>query len=178
MWEYRFRNHAEPGSPMRQITLSVLEYPTTSKARLRLHEEVLRINGPDSFREHIKPTMGVIIERFKTEERFDEIIKQPPGVVQIADGLSYSTVAGYRSYLGKHIQPYWGTKLLADIRPLEVTEWLKELPLAAKTKGQVRALFHLLFEKAMLWELIDLQRNPVQLVKLKGTSRRNACRRS
>ena len=23
MWEYRYRNHAEPGSPMRQITLSV-----------------------------------------------------------------------------------------------------------------------------------------------------------
>jgi integrase len=30
----------------------------------------------------------------------------------------------------------------------------------------------LLFEKAMLWELIDLQRNAIELVKLKGTSRR------
>ena len=48
MWEYRYRNHAEPGSPMRQITLSILEYPTESKARIRLQEEVLRINGPES----------------------------------------------------------------------------------------------------------------------------------
>jgi integrase len=172
MWEYRFRNHAESGSPMRQLTLSVLEYPTATKARLRLHEEVLRINGPDSFREHIKPTMGVVINRFRTEERFEDIMKQPPGAVLIADGLSYSTVAGYRSYLGKHIQPKWGDKTLALIKPMEVNEWLKGLPLAAKTKGQVRALFHLLFEKAMLWGLIDLQRNPVELVKLKGTSRR------
>ena len=172
MWEYRFRNHAESGSPMRQLTLSVLEYPTATKARLRLHEEVLRINGPDSFREHIKPTMGVVINRFRTEERFEDIMKQPPGAVLISDGLSYSTVAGYRSYLGKHIQPRWSSSTLALIKPMEVNEWLKGLPLAAKTKGQVRALFHLLFEKAMLWGLIDLQRNPVELVKLKGTSRR------
>jgi hypothetical protein len=77
VWEYRFRNHAESGSPMRQITLSVLEYPTTTQARLRLHEEVLRINGPDSFRAHVKPTMGVVINRFRTEERFEEIMKRP-----------------------------------------------------------------------------------------------------
>lgn len=172
MWEYRFRNHAEQGSPMRQLTLSVLEFPTITKARLRLHEEVLRINGPDSFRAHVKPTMGVVIERFKTEERFEDIMKQPPGVVLITDGLSYSTVAGYRSYLSKHIGPRWQNEILSGIKPLEVNEWLKGLPLAAKTKGQVRALYHLLFEKAMLWGLIDLQRNPVELVKLKGTSRR------
>jgi integrase len=74
MWEYRYRNHAEPGSPMRQMTLSVLEYPTASKARIRLQEEVLRINGPESFRAHVKPTLGVVIEKFKSEERFEEIL--------------------------------------------------------------------------------------------------------
>ena len=158
---------------MRQITLSVLECPTTTAARLRLHEEVLRINGPDSFRAHVKPTMGVVIDRFRTEERFEEIMRQPPGTVFSGDGLSYSTIAGYRSYLAKHIEPRWAKSILADIRPLEVGEWLKSLPLAAKTKGQIRALFHLLFEKAMLWELIDIQRNPIELVKLKGTSRRS-----
>ena len=157
---------------MRQLTLSVLEYPTATKARLRLHEEVLRINGPDSFRAHVKPTMGVVIDRFRTEERFEEIMKQPPGPIFVADGLAYSTVAGYRSYLSRHIEPQWGNTTLASIKPLEVNEWLKDLPLSLKTKGQIRALFHLLFEKAMLWGLIDIQRNPIELVKLKGTSRR------
>jgi integrase len=116
--------------------------------------------------------MGVVIDRFRTDERFEEIMKQPPGTFLIADGLSYSTVAGNRSYLAKHIEPCWAKSILADIRPLEVGEWLKVLTLAAKTKGQIRALFHLLFEKAMLWGLIDLQRNPIELVKPKGTSRR------
>jgi hypothetical protein len=43
--EYRYRNHAEAGSPMRQITLSTLQYPTEAKARIRLQEDLLRING-------------------------------------------------------------------------------------------------------------------------------------
>jgi integrase len=157
---------------MRQITLSVLEYPTAKMARLRLHEEGLRINGPETFRAHSKPTMGVVIDKFKTEERFEEIIKQAPGLSTIVDGLSYCTLAGYRSYIGKHIQPRWGKALLTDIRPLEVSEWLNELPLASITQRQIRALFHLLLERAMLWGLIELQRNPNELVKLKGTSKR------
>src|SRR5581483_6407660 len=33
-------------------------------------------------------------------------------------------------------------------------------------------LMHLLFERAMLWELIDTQRNPIELVKIKGVSKR------
>jgi len=172
MWEYRYRNHAEPGSPMRQITLSVLEYPTESKARIRLQEEVLRINGPESFRAHVKPTLGVVIEKFKTEERFEEILHMPPGAEISADGMSYSTVAGYSSYLTKHIEPRWSSVFLTDIKPLQVSEWLKKLPLSPKTKGHVRALFHMLFERAMLWGLLDLQRNPIELIKLKGTSRR------
>jgi integrase len=172
MWEYRYRNHAEPGSPMRQITLSVLEYPTESKARIRLQEEVLRINGPESFRAHVKPTLGVVIEKFKTEERFEAILQTPPGTETSTDGMSYSTVAGYSSYLTKHIEPRWKSAILSEIRPLQVSEWLKNLPLSPKTKGHVRALFHMLFERAMLWELLDLQRNPIELVKLKGTSRR------
>lgn len=36
----------------------------------------------------------------------------------------------------------------------------------------MKALLHLLFEKAMLWELIAVQRNPIELVKVKGSSRR------
>ena len=172
MWEYRYRNHAEPGSPMRQITLSVLEYPTASKARIRLQEEVLRINGPDSFRAHVKPTLGVVIEKFKTEERFEEILHTLPGAEISSDGMSYSTVAGYSSYLTKHIEPRWSSIFLADIKPLQVSEWLKKLPLSPKTKGHVRALVHMLFERAMLWGLLDLQRNPIELIKLKGTSRR------
>jgi integrase len=172
VWEYRYRNHEEPGSPMRQITLSTLEYPTERKALVYLQEMVLRINGPESYRAENTPTLGLVIDRFIKEERIEEILKQKPGETTIKNGFSYSTASGYRSYLNNHIKPRWSSKVLAAVKPMDVAEWLKSLPLSPKTRGQVRALMHLLFEKAMLWGLIDLQRNPIELVKLKGGSRR------
>jgi len=172
VWEYRFRDHAEPGSPMRQITLSALEYPTETKALVRLQAEVLRINDPKAFRENNKPTFGLVIDRFTTEERLEEIVKQPPGEATIVDGFSWSTAHGYRSYLKKHVRPKWEAMPIANVKALEISDWLKSLPLSPKTRGHVGALMHLLFERAMLWELMDVQRNPMELVKLKGTSKR------
>ena len=172
VWEYRYRNHAEPGSPMRQISLSALEYPTQTQALVRLQQDVLRINAPQAFRAHNKPTMGLVIDRFSLEERLEEIVKQPPGEATITDGFSWSTAHGYRSYLSKHVRPKWEATPIAEIKALEISEWLKSLPLSPKTRGHVGALMHLLLEKAMLWGLMDVQRNPMGLVKLKGISKR------
>jgi integrase len=172
VWEYRYRNHAEPGGPMRQITLSTVEFPTENKALIHLQEQVLRINGPQAYRSQNAPTLGLVIERFSKEERLEDILKQKPGQTAITDGLSYSTAAGYRSYLTRHIKPKWGSTPLASVKALDVADWLKSLPLSPKTRGQLKALLHLLFEKAMLWELIEIQRNPIELVKVTGSSRR------
>jgi len=172
VWEYRYRDHAEPGSPMRQITLSAIEYPTESRVRLRLQEEVLKINNPASFRAHNNPTFGLVLDRFATEERLEQIVKQPPGEATITNGFSWSTAAGYRSYIKTHIRPRWESTPLAEMRPYEVCEWLKTLSLSPKTRAHVAALLHLLFERAMLWGLMEIQRNPMELVKLKGSSKR------
>ena len=157
---------------MRQITLSVLEYPTRAKALVHLQQDVLRINDPQAYKAHNKPTMGLVIDRFIKEERIEEIVKQPPGEAIITDGLSWSTAHGYRCYLKKHVRPMWENTPLADMKALEISEWLKSLALSAKTRSHVGALMHLLFERAMLWELMDVQRNPMELVKLKGSSKR------
>jgi integrase len=172
VWEYRYRDHSQPGSPMRQISLSMLEYPTETKALIHLQEHVLHINGPQAYRAQTVPTLGLVIDRFMKEERIDDILKQRPGVATITEGISYSTAAGYKSYIRNHIESRWAQTPLTAVRPMEITNWLNSLDLSPKTRGQVRALMHLLFEKAMLWELIELQRNPLELVRLRGTSRR------
>lgn len=172
VWEYRYRNHAEPGGPMRQMTLSTVEYPTETKALVHLQELVMEINGAKTYRTHNVPTMGLVIDRFMKEERIEDIVKQKPGEITIVDGLSYSTARGYRSYITRHVKPKWGSIPLVEVNALEVTEWLKSLALSPKTRGQIRAVMHLLFERAMLWGLIELQRNPVELVALRGTSKR------
>ena len=46
------------------------------------------------------------------------------------------------------------------------------MAVAPKTRSHIRGLMHRLFEKAMLWELIPLERNPMSLVELRGVSKR------
>jgi integrase len=58
------------------------------------------------------------------------------------------------------------------MKPLGVQEWLKKMDAAPKTKGHVKALMHRLYEKAMLWEIVEWQRDPMQLVEIKGISKR------
>ena len=40
------------------------------------------------------------------------------------------------------------------------------------TKAHIKAMLHRLFEKAMLWEIIPVQRNPMELVEMKGATKR------
>jgi integrase len=53
-----------------------------------------------------------------------------------------------------------------------VQEWLNNMTLTATTKGKIKALMHRLFERAMFWELIRTERNPMGLVEIPGSSRR------
>lgn len=157
---------------MRQITLSTLEYPTETKARIALQEQMLRINGADSYRAHNEPTLDLVIDRFIAEERLKEILLQPPGEVTIKGGIAYSTASAYMSYLRRHIRPRWGDVALRDIEAVEVKSWLENLPLAPKTLGHLKSLMHMLFERAQLWGLMCVERNLIELVKLRGISKR------
>jgi integrase len=64
------------------------------------------------------------------------------------------------------------------VRPMYVQEWLINLDLTATTKGKIKALMHRLFERAMFWELIPTERNPMGLVEIPGSSRRSKSRSS
>ena len=95
-----------------------------------------------------------------------------PAIGSSLDGeLSYSTASSYLSVI-KQLREKWGGTLITRIKPLQVQEWLKKMDAAPKTKGHVKALMHRLFEKAMLWEMVEWQRNPMQLVEIKGISKR------
>ena len=149
VWEFRYRSKAEPGSPMRQLTLSATKYPTETKARVALQEQLLRMNGAEAFRARVEPTFGVVIDRFVAVERLEEILAQSPGEVK-GDGLAYSTAAGYTSYINRHIRPRWHSTPLSKVRPIDVADWLHTLQLAPKTKAHIKRVLHLLFERAML----------------------------
>jgi len=46
---------------------------------------------------------------------------------------------------------------------MPVSDWLKALPLAPKTRGHIRNALHLLFQWARRWKMIDS--NPIELVR-------------
>ena len=96
-----------------------------------------------------------------------------------------ATAASYRSIF-KRIDAQWGSlRIDAFCREvLAVEAWLKDLPVigrhpkrgpavpvSALYRGQVRNLLHLLIEKAMLWGHAQVERNPMDLIRLKGVSR-------
>jgi integrase len=58
--------------------------------------------------------------------------------------------------ISQHIRPKWGDCKLGDVRPTLVQDWLRKLTVSPKYKGHIRSLMYRLFDKAMLWELLDV----------------------
>ena len=181
VWEFRYRDTSQPGNPIRQITLSTLEHPTEAKARIALQPMLLTINGSSQYQNHNVVTVGTLIDRFTQEERIDHILQQRPGTFRVDGGLQYSTAVSYRTMLERYIRPRWGAMPLADVKPHAIELWFRELtrvksgeiiPVSPKTKGHIKALMHRLWERAMLWELTPTARNPLQLVEIRGVSKR------
>jgi len=83
--------------------------------------------------------------------------------------LRYATQQAHLSTLNRWIRPRWGAFLLDEVRPMEVEQWLRSLPLAPKTKVNMRSLFHLVYQHGRRWELTDA--NPIELVRQRGGRR-------
>ena len=84
----------------------------------------------------------------------------------------HATQKGYRSILKNHIEPRWGSEFLAAIKPLQVREWLRALPLSTRRRGNIHGLMRVLYRFAMLWEWIPADVNPMSLFRLEGSTKR------
>jgi integrase len=84
----------------------------------------------------------------------------------------HCTARVYRSFLDNHVLPKWGDTPIKDVQPRPVELWLRELPLAPKSKTHVRSLLHSLVDFAMWAGILEIARNPISLVINKGATRR------
>ena len=84
----------------------------------------------------------------------------------------YSTARMYRSWLRNYILPKWGDKPISEIQPRPVELWLRQLNLSPKSKAHVRGILHLLMEFAMWSGALEISRNPIDLVVVKGATKR------
>ena len=85
----------------------------------------------------------------------------------------YDTARVYRSWLKKHILPEWGDTKVSDIRPRPVELWLRSLALSPKSKSHVRNMMYMLMDFAMWSGTVELARNPIELVVVKGATKPN-----
>jgi integrase len=165
VWEFRYR---DASGSMRQRTLKQSEHSSAASAKIALQTLVFALNDPSKMNK--TTPFGMVIERFIVEEKLREIAAQPEGAVTIS-GMSYSTALRYLSCFKCHLLPKWAEVPIEAIRPMDVQAWLKSIDsLANTTKGGIKALMHNLFERAMFWDLMEIQRNPIELVKVKGSS--------
>jgi len=84
------------------------------------------------------------------------------------------TAAGYRNYLENYCIPRWGSVELSEIasKPLDVELWLATIDRAPKTKAHIRDIMRCVFDFAMADGIIPLERNRLELIKIKGASKR------
>jgi integrase len=90
----------------------------------------------------------------------------------------FSTRRGYEADLRHRILPRWGAESITDVQARPVELWLQSLTPAPKTKAEIRGLLRIVWEFAMWRGDVPTQRNPMELVTVKGASKRQRKPRS
>ena len=162
VWLYRWWESTSDGRCTRRgFTVGTVDQYKTEAHALKAAEGMrLIINDVVAQRPPV-PFSG-LLDRFLLDQKQEQESEQ----------ITYNTLASYRSMISKRIRPMWGDSKLEDVRATLVQDWLRKLDVSPKYKGHIRSLMHCLFDKAMLWELLDVQRNPMELVEVKGISKR------
>ena len=84
----------------------------------------------------------------------------------------------YEVWLRNHILPKWGDCVLTDVQARRVEMWLNTLVLAPKSKAHIRGVLSILWDFAMWRGDVTVQRNPMELVTVKGATKRKRQPRS
>lgn len=169
-WEWRYVDPVTGG--YRSKTFSGSEFPEQPDIERHLRPFVSRLNDDDDDEIIVDPTVADLLDRFIAEENLLEIKGRKPGERSARkDELAYSTVVSYLS-LCNRIREAWGTVKLDEFKPLKFQNWLKNVNDAPRTKGHLKSFVHRLFGKAKLYRMLDWVENPIDLVEVRGISKR------
>ena len=108
------------------------------------------------------PIINTLIEQYRIE-------KMP---------TRYSTRRTYDAWLRNHVIPKFGQCALSEVQARPAELWLESLQLTPRSRAAVRGLLRILWEFAMWRGDVPTQRNPMELVTIKGASKRTSKPRS
>lgn len=156
-FEFRFYINGPDGKRQLKVqTFDPLKYPTERDVRKAVEGQLSALNA-GTLGGKIAATLGTIMDRYIAEEM---------------PTLRHSTQTTNLSLLETHLRPRWEDVRLADVTALSVKQWVDKLPFGAASKARARNMVKRLLDLAMLWEYIPAARNPMELVRVKGSTKR------
>jgi len=158
VWEFRYYEDAATGGRARKALFigTTDMYKTEAQARKAVEAILLKLNAEKPMHHLGTVTFGGLCDRYIAEELPER----------------YSTRKSYLSNINQHIKPRWGEYLIGAIRPMAVEGWFKEMDKSPKTKAHIRSVMHVIFECAARWELFNERRNPIEMVRVKDSTKR------
>lgn len=84
----------------------------------------------------------------------------------------HSTRLACDSRFNNHIVPRWGDTEITELQARPVELWLTSLDLAPKTRVHIRGLLRQICDYAMWRGDVPVERNPMELVRIKGATKR------
>jgi integrase len=172
VWEWRYSDRSKPGSPLRAVRFSTSQFPSKTSVWKHIDSLLWKVNAETPQDISHELSFGGLCDRFITDERLRELDELKSGQQNTFGNMKVSTARSYLSIIENHLRPRWGALTVRSITASLVAEWFKQLPLASSTKAHHKALLYRLFEKAMLWEVVPVARNPMELVEIKGSTKR------
>ena len=156
VWVLRYRENLSNGVSTRRSAIigTVQKFPNESLARKAALSWLFSMNA--EIYDGTTVSFGAVMRRYLAEEIPER----------------NSTASRYRCWLKNHVEPKWRDYSMEQIKPLLVEDWLKKLDLAPKSKSHLKNLMRVLFNAAMRWDLIPYQHNPMSLVRVKDSSKR------
>lgn len=154
-WEFRYYEQIGENRQRRHLTIGTIEqYRNEADARRAVSGLLLKLNS------EVPQTGAVLFGALVDRYIEDELPER------------YSTRCSYLSALNKYIRPKWADFPLDKIRPMAVEEWLRQMSLAPKSKANIRGIMRSMFKCAERWELVEMGKNPISLVRVKGCTKR------
>jgi integrase len=158
VWEFRYYETSPVGKRIRQSVIlgDQALYRTEADARKATQTLLMRLNDEAPRAEMEAPTFGALLDRYIEHELPER----------------HSTQRSHLSNIRKHIRPRWSDQPINKMKPIAIEQWLRDLPLAPKSKVHIRSLMHLVMKCAERWGMIEIGKNPVALVRVKNASKR------
>lgn len=143
---------------------TLTQYPTKTAAWLgaKALRDAVETKKPVTNDERTSLNVSALVEQYRTE-------KMP---------TRSDTRRSYEAWFKNHIIPKWGDCALSNLQARPVEMWLASLDLSPKSRAHIRGLLSTIWDYAMWRGDIPTQRNPMELVTIKGATKRTQQPRS